>query len=399
MISYNILCLTPPSMEGRKQYDLPGSIGGDRCIYHPLEGTWNEAIEHIKESDVKYNLILMHLEKKDLSVENIQVFFKNLPKNIKVIGTGLFDDLTFYRNLRNLGFYDYLPEPFTLQTMEFALAKSFGIKDLNPNFSLTSHGKKIAIISSRGGVGATTLSANIAGTLRENFEEKVGLVEFSKMKRDLSYFFGSPPNNSIYDFGETTSELQDVGGLSSEVAEKISLFSSKLSITNGLKASFFENMQTYLDLIAETHNSVIIDLSNLEDDFLIEHFAHLVDYFIIVVDNSVSSIAHANTICASILEIDMRKICIASMGNGPFKEGGISKEQIKKNIKHSYYINLPFDEKKGLKALNTGTLLINLDTHYKKIILEFLDILGWYQKKEQSLVQRVKKIFFGGKSK
>ncbi|WP_374383329.1 AAA family ATPase [Dongia sp.] len=96
----------------------------------------------------------------------------------KVIVIGTVNDVQAYRQLISQGVSEYLVGPVT--TADIAAAINSCVKDA----SAAPKGRVIAFIGGRGGVGSSTLAANIGWTLASNLQEEVIGI-------DLDFNFGT----------------------------------------------------------------------------------------------------------------------------------------------------------------------------------------------------------------
>jgi len=97
-----------------------------------------------------------------------------------VVATGVANDVSLYRDLKNAGIYEYLVKPLQPEVLKAVVleAASGGAK---PE---TEAGKPVLmVVGTRGGVGASTIAINIAGTLAKQGKKTILL--------DLDLQFGS----------------------------------------------------------------------------------------------------------------------------------------------------------------------------------------------------------------
>ena len=97
-----------------------------------------------------------------------------------VIATGLANDVALYRDLKNAGIYEYLVKPIQPEVLKSVVleAASGGTK-VEPD----ANKPVVMVIGTRGGVGASTIAINIAGTLAKQGKKTILL--------DLDLQFGS----------------------------------------------------------------------------------------------------------------------------------------------------------------------------------------------------------------
>lgn len=111
-----------------------------------------------------------------------------VPGNCVVIGVGRINDVALYRDLMAVGFSDYLALPLAEGMVGRAAERAFEMRERGGGGAGTGAAAKdatprtLAVIGSRGGVGATTVAIGVAGLLGNRLKEEVLLIDF-----DLHY--------------------------------------------------------------------------------------------------------------------------------------------------------------------------------------------------------------------
>jgi pilus assembly protein CpaE len=111
-----------------------------------------------------------------------------VPGGCIVIGLGRINDVALYRDLLALGFHDYLTVPLAEGMLGRAVERAFEQRERGGLGSSAGPANKdakprtLAVIGSRGGVGATTVAITMASMLGARLKEEVLLIDF-----DLHY--------------------------------------------------------------------------------------------------------------------------------------------------------------------------------------------------------------------
>jgi len=100
---------------------------------------------------------------------------------VKVVVTGKIDTFRFYQWLKDIGVHGYLLEPFTVPQLQDMLKENTSTKAA-PEEKRPS--KVIALMGTRGGVGTTTLTANIGYIIATQYKVPTAIV-------DLDLHFGA----------------------------------------------------------------------------------------------------------------------------------------------------------------------------------------------------------------
>ena len=111
-----------------------------------------------------------------------------VPGSCVVIGVGRINDVALYRDLMAVGFSDYLALPLAEGVIGRAAERAFEVRERGGGMAAAGAVAKdatprtLAVIGSRGGVGATTVAIAVAGMLGNRLKEEVLLIDF-----DLHY--------------------------------------------------------------------------------------------------------------------------------------------------------------------------------------------------------------------
>lgn len=114
----------------------------------------------------------------------------------KVIVIGTINEYSFYCWLMEIGISSYLLRPLTDQVLEGAHGKS-----VEPTAAAAAAAKApgtvVAVIGTRGGVGATTLSINLAGILAETTKKKTALVDVDPQEGSVALAMDLEPSKGF----------------------------------------------------------------------------------------------------------------------------------------------------------------------------------------------------------
>lgn len=116
----------------------------------------------------------------------------------KVIVTGTVNEYSFYCWLMDIGVFSYLLRPLTKDMLETAYKKSIEQAPL-PTVESNEPTRIIAVIGARGGVGASTISLNLAGILAEHAGKKIALVDLDPQNGTLSLTLDMEPARGLRD--------------------------------------------------------------------------------------------------------------------------------------------------------------------------------------------------------
>jgi pilus assembly protein CpaE len=162
-----------------------------------VRGGIAKAIEYLGEQRSPH-LLLVDISGVDLPLSKVQMLADVCEPGTNVIAIGDHNDVALYRDLQAAGVSDYLVKPLTRELMTKALApKTNGSGEICR--TALKLGKMVAFIGSRGGVGTTTMAANLAWHLANRQSRRVALVDLDLQHGDCALLFNA----------ETTPGLRD----------------------------------------------------------------------------------------------------------------------------------------------------------------------------------------------
>jgi pilus assembly protein CpaE len=155
-----------------------------------IRGGITKAIEYLSEQRSPH-LLLVDISGVDLPLSQIQILADVCEPGTNVIAIGDHNDVALFRDLQEAGVSNYLVKPLTREL----LTKAFGPKpnsgEMGRAASALKLGKLVAFIGARGGVGTTTMAANLAWHLANRQSRRVALVDLDLQHGDCNLLFNT----------------------------------------------------------------------------------------------------------------------------------------------------------------------------------------------------------------
>src|SRR5205814_2818883 len=132
-------------------------------------------------------LLIVDTSGVDMPLSQVQTLADVCEPGTDVVALGDRDSVGLYRDLIEAGVSNYIVKPLTREL----LTKLLGPKTPNlPKVSLKL-GKVVAFTGARGGVGTTTLAANLAWNLANRQGRRVALVDLDLQSGDCALLFNA----------------------------------------------------------------------------------------------------------------------------------------------------------------------------------------------------------------
>src|SRR6516225_10210439 len=152
-----------------------------------VRGGIAKAIEYLSEQRSPH-LLLVDISGVDLPLSQIHILADVCEPGTSVIAIGDRNDVGLYRDLQEAGVNNYIIKPLTRELLTKALAPKTNSGELGRAAAL-KQGKMVSFIGARGGVGTTTIAANLAWHLANRQSRRVALVDLDLQHGDCALLF------------------------------------------------------------------------------------------------------------------------------------------------------------------------------------------------------------------
>ena len=165
-----------------------------------IRGGITKAIEYLSEQRSPH-LLLVDISGVELPLSKVQMLADVCEPGTNVIAIGDRNDVALYRDLQDAGVGNYLVKPLTRELLTRALAPKTtnGSGGGDMGRAPMKLGKMVAFIGARGGVGSTTLAANLAWHLANRHSRRVALVDLDIQHGDCTLLFNVPTTPGLRD--------------------------------------------------------------------------------------------------------------------------------------------------------------------------------------------------------
>jgi len=216
-------------------------------------------------------------------------------------------------------------------------------------------GKVIAVLCTKGGVGASTIAVNLAVALREETKERVALVDGNFEFGDVGVLLNLPNTRTIADAaGENTDideELLDGIMPSHSSGIKVLLAPARPELAGLVKV---DQLKQIFDILTKTYAYTVIDLWKSFQDATI-FFLDTADLIILVAATDIPSIKNAKLFFELTEQLQYRPEKVLLILNREDGRSSISPKDIEASIKHPIGGLIPKDERTTLFSMQRGT--------------------------------------------
>jgi pilus assembly protein CpaE len=219
-------------------------------------------------------------------------------------------------------------------------------------------GKLIVVTAPKGGVGTTTVAANVAVALRQTAGSPVALVDCSLQFGDIGVHLNLRSKYSLLDLAGAASEIDD-GMLARVICEHESGVHALLAPPEPESAGSLDGhvIGTVIDKLLARYSFVVVDTWSFLDE-VTETLLRRADEILLVTTPELPTLRNAKRLIefAQRHEIDTSRIMIV-LNRFPSVEG-ISLEDVQQHLRHPVAANIPSEGMAITHSINRGVPLV-----------------------------------------
>ena len=274
-----------------------------------------------------------------------------------------------------IGVKEFFPQPIKRSDVEQALKR---FKERKAHAAPVTHqksGKLISVIGSKGGVGTTTISVNLAVTLAEQENERsVAILDMNTLFGEIPLFLEISPK---YHWGEISKNIERLDD--TFLMNVLSKHSSGVHVLpspgylNGHQALTPDIIERLLNFMKRLFDYVIIDCGQSTDDTALK-IIQISDEVLLISVLSLPCLSNTNRLLRSFIDLGyLRKERIKVVLNRYIKKSEISFQDAEKGIGHDIVWIIPNDYGTTMSAINSGKPLSHVSPR-SKIVKSFQEM-------------------------
>jgi len=205
------------------------------------------------------NILIVDISGVALPVSQVHTLAEVCEPGVTVIAIGNRNDVGLYRDLQQAGVTDYVVKPLTAQHLAKALtARS------HPGEGGLIHkklGTMVAVIGARGGVGTTTLAANLAWHLANKQSRRVALVDLDLQNGDCALALNIKPTAGLREALVNPARIDStlLERVMTPVGERLFVLSSEEPLHEDVRFSA-DAVDTLTSALREQFHYIIVDV-------------------------------------------------------------------------------------------------------------------------------------------
>jgi pilus assembly protein CpaE len=303
--------------------------------------------------EVSPNIIIVDMEVAQSALQTLHYLHSALPDAWLFVISGSNDPQLIIEAMRT-GVREFFSKPLQPRNLSQAIGRYISEKQRRAKEA----GKIYCITSAKGGVGATSLSINVAASLANVPNSHVSLIDLSGPIGDAAGNLNLKPQFTISD------ALQSAARLDPVLLESYTTHAHKISVLAGPR-DFNPNMLSsvdaigkVLDVATQTYSQTVIDLSSALNKEYLQIITGMASKVVVILTPELPAIIRTERLIRFLLTIgtnDKLRVVL----NRRRKSDEITDSDIEKALKCSLNWKLPNNYSSTIQAINSGEPVVS----------------------------------------
>lgn len=279
-------------------------------------------------------------------------------QHTRVVAVGSVNDVELYRKLIELGVTDYLVKPVTAQSIAAALRRATQRATAAAGAASPPKRNVIAVIGSRGGVGATSLAIAIAWGLAHRHGLRTVLLDLDLQLGSVAMGLDLEPSRGLREILATPDRIDTllIASAVTQESDKLRILSAEESLESELVLDG-KGLKPLLDELGQDADAIVIDLPRRLDSLARAALAEA-DHVCIVADLSLVSMRDAKRLLRLVAGLNSagERLLVANRVGGV--AGEVPQPEFERGIDAKFDFVLREDARASAAAADQGKSLL-----------------------------------------
>jgi pilus assembly protein CpaE len=289
-------------------------------------------------------------------------------EDTRLIGIGTINDINLYREMVGAGITDYLVKPVTEKALAAALARAEEPLEAPAGPEASNNPeeiRRVAVIGSRGGVGASNLAVNLAWILSQEKKKKTVIVDLDLEFGTVALLLDLEPTTGLREALESPARIDSlfVESATARLTENLSVMATEETLSTDVHFKP-EAVDLLFDTLGRTNEYIIVDLPRSALSVRQRIFETATD-ILLITELTLPGLRDAMRILSTIEETSAGQPVTVIANRAGSLQQAMSPKDFQKALGHKVEFLIPQDEKAFKQAANNGKPVVQIDARSK----------------------------------
>ena len=318
-----------------------------------LEGGSREAMEYLSEAPMP-EVLIVDVSDTGKPLSTMLTITAAFAENTKVIAIGSVNDIGLYRELIDGGVSDYLVKPISEKALSDSIARERSTPQLAEPAGEKTAANVIAVIGTRGGVGASTIAANCAWIVAQERKRQTTLLDLDLQFGTIALNLDIEPTRGLREALENPSRIDSL--FLSSAAAKLSDRFTVLAAEEAVDGEVHFDPSAVDLLLGEINRSsqfIFVDLPRTGSVGR-TRLLQLTTQIVVVTDVTLAGLRDCIRLVAMLERAAPQAKLLVAANRAGRTENALSKAEFEKALGRKVDIVLPEDVKALAASVNRG---------------------------------------------
>jgi len=317
------------------------------------EGGSREAMEYLSEAPMP-EVLIVDVSDTGKPLSTMLTITAAFAENTKVIAIGSVNDIGLYRELIDGGVSDYLVKPVSEKALSEAISRERAATQPTEPVADKAAANLIALIGTRGGVGASTIAANCAWIAAQEHKHQTTLLDLDLQFGTVALALDIEPTRGLREALENPSRIDSL--FLSSAAAKLSDRLTVLAAEEAVDGEVHFDPSAVDLLLAEINRSsqyVFVDLPRTASVGR-TRLLQLSMQVVVVTDVTLAGLRDCIRLVAMLERAAPQAKLLVVANRAGRTDGGLSRAEFEKALGRKVDFILPEDAKSMAASVNRG---------------------------------------------
>ncbi len=318
-------------------------------------GTCKDALLYFSEAEPP-RLLIVDIGEGEDPVTTMLSLVTAFPPETRLIGVGSVNDIGLYRELTEAGIVDYLVKPISEKLLTSALTRAEETTELGEQEPVET--PRIAVIGTRGGVGASSVAVNLAWLLAEEAKLRTALIDLDLWFGTVALSLDIEPTRGLREALENPARIDSlfVSSATAKLSDHLVVMATEETISGDVALDPGAS-EILLEALGRANDVIIVDLPRTAFRMR-HHVLQAVTHAVLVTEMDLASLRDSIRLLGAIEEANPDIVITVIANRVGSKKQAMPVAEFKKALGHKVDFTVPEDSKTFIDAANNGKPIV-----------------------------------------